>query len=84
MAEEGEQYANSRLTQRAPDVWESAQFRSIFLASSFLAPKHDNVRGGHMTVYLDSATATTRARYDRLAPRYDAMQSFTERRAFER
>lgn len=37
-----------------------------------------------MTAYLDSATATTRERYDRLAPRYDAMQSFTERRAFER
>lgn len=37
-----------------------------------------------MTAYLDSATATTRARYDRLAPRYDAMQSFTERRAFDR
>ena len=37
-----------------------------------------------MTAYLDSATATTRARYDRLARRYDAMQSFTERRAFER
>jgi phosphatidylethanolamine/phosphatidyl-N-methylethanolamine N-methyltransferase len=37
-----------------------------------------------MTAHLDSATATTRARYDRLARRYDAMQSFTERRAFER
>ena len=27
--------SNCRPTQRAPDVWESARFRSIFLASSF-------------------------------------------------
>jgi hypothetical protein len=28
-------HAKSRLTQRAPDVWDSAAFSSIFLASSF-------------------------------------------------
>ena len=35
-AKNGNNQSKSELTKRAPDVWESARFSSIFLASSFL------------------------------------------------
>lgn len=35
-------------------------------------------------IELDRETAATRARYDRIAPVYDAMEWFTERSAFQR
>jgi len=34
--------AKSRLTKRAPDVWDSAAFSSIFLASSFLCSQAES------------------------------------------
>ncbi|MFQ5596266.1 MAG: SAM-dependent methyltransferase, partial [Anaerolineae bacterium] len=37
-----------------------------------------------VAIDLDQETAATKARYDRIAPVYDAMEWFTERSAFQR